>query len=608
MTGALGAGAASIVAVEELESGSPSGVLEPLVRVLRDASADLVVARWGATVDAGWYDALRSSAYADSLIATASALPDAQALESQEDSVPIGGPIWGCVFVRRDALELAVASFGGSLAGRDVEAALEAALSQPGLAHRLVLTPVVVPAGGTEELKRRLAPHPRARRSLDLIEAGDRPLRVLLDGRCFSFPMSGTQLNVLWLVRSLAERGDLDVSVLLPDAVHPSLASEIPKLPRSVERRTDGRSGPRPDVFHHPYQLLFERELGDALGIADRLVITQQDLIATRTPGYFPSNELWERNAALTHLSLLTADHVAFFSEHARRDALDEVGLPLERTSVIPLGTEHLDEFRDRPDLDERPAGVADGTRYLLVLGNAYAHKNRLFALRLFERLVRDHGWDGTLVLAGGHPPFGASVDDERAYLARHPELRVVDLGEVGEGEKRWLLRNAEVLLYPSLYEGFGLVPFEAAALGTPAVYAHRSSMQEFLPLDGALLDGWDVTTIAAQVADLLRDEDRAQGLVHALRQTAVPLTWTRTADAYAALYRSVLSAPVGASLVVGNHFTIEPREAVAGGLDELRLLKAHRRSGALRGIGRALFAGFALARRLTRLRRTRAG
>ena len=413
--------------------------------------------------------------------------------------------------------------------------------------------------------------------------------------------MSGTQLNVLWLLRSLAERGDLDVSVLLPDAVHPSLEPEIPKLPRSVERRTDGRSGPRPDVFHHPYQLLFERELGDALGIADRLVITQQDLIATRTPAYFPTKELWERNAALTHLSLLTADHVAFFSEHARRDAVDEVGLPLERTSVIPLGTEHLDEFRDRADLDARPAASTEGSPYLLVLGNAYAHKNRLFALRLFARLARDHGWDGALVLAGGHPPFGASVDDERAYLMRHPELRsrVVDLGEVGEGEKRWLLRNAELLLYPSLYEGFGLVPFEAAALGTPAVYAHRSSMQEFLPLDGALLDGWDLTGIAAEVADLLRDEDRAQSLVRALRKAAEPLTWARTADAYAGLYRAVMSAPVGASLVVGNHFTIEPREAVAGGIDELRLLKAHRRSGAVRASSRALFAGFALARRV---------
>ena len=125
------------------------------MEVLRDASADLVVARWGAEVEAGWYDALQSSAYADSLTATASATPLAQLPESDVQSLPIGGPIWGCVLVRRDALELAVASVGRSLAGLDVEAALEAALSQPGLAHRLVTTPVSLPGGGTEDLERR---------------------------------------------------------------------------------------------------------------------------------------------------------------------------------------------------------------------------------------------------------------------------------------------------------------------------------------------------------------------------------------------------------------------------------------------------------------------
>src|SRR5262249_5622382 len=157
----------------------------------------------------------------------------------------------------------------------------------------------------------------------------------------------------------------------------------------------------------------FERELTDVVSRADRLVITHQDLIATRTPTYFEKREHWERNSALTHLAFLCADHVAFFSEHARRQALDEGPLSHERTSVIPLGTEPLDEFRDREDLDEPPPGVATVNRYLLVLGNAYAHKNRSFALRLFARLVHDHAWDGLLIFAGGHPIVGSSVEDE---------------------------------------------------------------------------------------------------------------------------------------------------------------------------------------------------
>ena len=241
-----------------------------------------------------------------------------------------------------------------------------------------------------------------------------------------------------------------------------------------------------------------------------------------------------------------------------------------------------------RPGRSRRAAGrVAEGTPYLLVLGNAYVHKNRLFALRLFARLARDHGWDGTLVLAGGHPPFGASVEDEQAYLAGQLELRprVVDLGAVGEDEKRWLLRNAKLLLYPSLYEGFGLVPFEAAALGTPAVYAHRSSMQEFLPLDGALFKGWasrtspcrwrtcSVTQTARRVSSARCGKPRSR--VHGSQRSAPP-RHTRASTV----------CPVGGRRCVPRRRRpLHDRATLGGGgraLDELRLLKAHRGSTAI--------------------------
>src|SRR5262249_24958428 len=152
----------------------------------------------------------------------------------------------------------------------------------------------------------------------------NRPLRVLIDGRCLAFPMSGTQVNVLALLRSLAARSEVEVAVLLPETVHPSLLADLRDVPGRIERQTNTRTLPRPDVFHRPYQLLFERELGDVLGVGDRLVITQQDVILARTPAYFGTRRLWESYAALTRLSLLAADHVAFFSEHARRQALEE--------------------------------------------------------------------------------------------------------------------------------------------------------------------------------------------------------------------------------------------------------------------------------------------
>jgi glycosyltransferase involved in cell wall biosynthesis len=582
-----------------------------LLRLLRAAGADLVVTRSGAVVEPGWYETLRTSAYADSTIATASAMPrtrfenpETRSGAAMKYSLPIAGPAWGCVYVRRDALELAAPMLDDAFDAPELEAALDARLAQPGFAHRLTFTPVMVPGGRTADVNRLVASHPLTKRSLNLVDVGDRRLRVLLDGRCLAFPMSGTQVNVLSLVRSLATTQELDVGLLLPELVHPSIAADLRRIPVSVEREVAGRPTRPPDVFHRPYQLLLEGELGEVLDVAGRLVITQQDLILTRTRSYFTTSEDWERFAALTHLSLLAADHVAFFSEHARQQALEDNGLPLERTSVIPLGTEHLDDFRDREDLDKQPAQIDRRMPYLLVLGNAYAHKNRIFALRLFARLTREGLWDGALVLAGGHPPVGGSIEAERAYLKRNPEIsgRVSDIGPVSEEEKRWLYRNAALVLYPSLYEGFGLVPFEAAALRTPAVYAWNTSLREFLPSEGALLDGWDVERIAPQVADLLNDDHRSQALVGALRKAAAALTWSRTAESYADVYRRVTSAPVGTSLVIGAHFTVSPRLAVAASRDEQRLLNLYRRSPAFRVGAGALLRGASWLRRVPRL------
>ena len=139
-------------------------------------------------------------------------------------------------------------------------------------------------------------------------------------------------------------------------------------------------------------------------------------------------------------------------------------------------------------------------------------------------------------------------------------------------------------MLYPTLYEGFGLVPFEAAALGTPAVYSSRSSLGEFLPADGALLDGWDVQSITPQLLGLLTDEQRAERLVRALRRAAEPLTWHRTAESYLDVYRRVMSSPVGMSLVIGGNFTIQPRETAAATRGEQRLLTMYRRISSDRG------------------------
>jgi glycosyltransferase involved in cell wall biosynthesis len=228
---------------------------------------------------------------------------------------------------------------------------------------------------------------------------------------------------------------------------------------------------------------------------------------------------------------------------------------------------------------------TASGLRgpFLLVIGNAYLHKNRMHALQVFTSLRRDEHWSGTLVLAGGHPSFGGSAAVERRYLDGHPSdaEHVLDLGPVSESLKAALYRHASMVLYPTLSEGFGFVPFEAAAFGTPVSYSRRSALAEFLPETGALLDGWDADVSATRLAGVLADPTAGRAIVDAVRESGRILTWERTARDYLAIYEQVLTRRAGFSLALGG-LAIGPEIAVMAPAEQL-LLKIYRRSRAAR-------------------------
>ena len=104
-------------------------------------------------------------------------------------------------------------------------------------------------------------------------------------------------------------------------------------------------------------------------------------------------------------------------------------------------------------------------------------------------------------MLAGPHAARGTSAGEEAAWRAAHPRARadVVALGECPEAEKAWLYRNAALVLYPTTFEGFGFIPFEAAEAGAPSLWADQSSMADLLPSEHAGIVPWDVEATAAQ-------------------------------------------------------------------------------------------------------------
>lgn len=387
--------------------------------------------------------------------------------------------------------------------------------------------------------------HGVLRRSLACARVALHGLSVTIDGRALTAAVGGTQVYSVELVLALARTGRVRLRVVVPPDIGAEAASALAAVPEVtlISYQQAVAAAELTDIVHRPQQVFTTDDLALLRLLGERLVVGQQDLIAYRNPAYHASLDAWRRFRRVSRIALAAADSSVFFSEHARRDAIVEDLVDPGRAAVAAIGADGLWD----PPADPRPPnGVPPDRELLLCLGADYKHKNRAFAIELVHALRRDHGWNGVLVLAGGHTPYGSSAAEERLVLEQDPELAaaVVDVGSVDAGEKAWLYAHARAVLYPSTYEGFGLIPLEAARAGIPCLFAAQASLAE-LAKDGlAVLVPWDATVSAEAAAPLLVDAAARAEHVGRLRAVAAALRWDAVAEELIGIYERTLQSP----------------------------------------------------------------
>ena len=242
------------------------------------------------------------------------------------------------------------------------------------------------------------------------------------------------------------------------------------------------RAARNADVLHCP---TFRAPLRSSVP----LVVTVLDLAVLRHPELF---NRWNRTYSRLTVPrvVCAARRVIAISEFTKRELVDLLDVDPERVSVI--GVPPLVEF------------VSDGPRaegdYVLAVGTLEPRKNLERAADAASRagvelrVVGARGW-------GDVSPNGVRW-----------------LGEVGDDELARLLRGARALVYPSLYEGFGIPILEAMSVGTPVVTSRGGATEEVAGGAAVLVDPLDPASIAAGLddADRRRDELRALGLARA--------------------------------------------------------------------------------------------
>lgn len=266
-----------------------------------------------------------------------------------------------------------------------------------------------------------------------------------------------------------------------------------------------------------------------------RVVLTVHDLAYKLFPHTAPlATRRW-----LTRLdaSLRRASQIIVVSEQSRRDLLEsypsQAERLAERLSVIPLGVD--------PDVFQRaPADAVTAVRrrygiegpFLLSLGGIEPRKNLPALIRAYASLPEDVR--PALVIAGPVAPWNPEGwDIVRPALDELPPRirdRVVVTGYVSEDEKVALLSGAEALVYPSLYEGFGLPVIEAMACGTPVLTSDISALPETAGDAALLVDPHAQGDITAGMERLLTDTALRERLRAAGMARVTRFSWDETA------------------------------------------------------------------------------
>ena len=298
----------------------------------------------------------------------------------------------------------------------------------------------------------------------------------------------------------------LDYAFLAGGAVGPELVWEQLSLPRELRRL-------RADAVHAPNCFLpLRRPCPGAVTIHDLAFEAHREDFSLRTG--------WKYRT-LAPRAARSAERVICVSAFTRDDVCERYRVDPEKTRVI----------HSAPALP--PGGlVPPAGPYLLAVGDLRPKKNFARLAQAF-RALHANGVPHRLVIAGVDAGEG-----ERVREAAGPAPLEL-AGFVPDAELDALMRGADALVHPSLYEGFGFVVVEAMARGVPVACARATALPEIAGDAAVYFDPLDPDSIAGAIDAALRDRGR---LAEAGRRRAAGFSWPATAERTAAVYRELVA------------------------------------------------------------------
>lgn len=265
-------------------------------------------------------------------------------------------------------------------------------------------------------------------------------------------------------------------------------------------------------------------------------VITVHDLTFMVVPQHAEPSLARFLTGALPR-SVERATLIAADSEATRQDLISLMGVPPEKVEVVYAGVDACFAPVSDPGLlsQVRARYKLDGP-FILNVGTLEPRKNLEGLVRAYAVLREEHKVPHRLVLAGGKGWLYQGLFDMVSDLGLSSAVSFA--GYVAEEELPALMSLADVFVYPSFYEGFGLPPLEAMACGTPVVASTAPCLPEVLGEAALLVDPHDHDALAHAILRVLEDSELRQALLAKGRARAAQYTWAAAAERALSLYR----------------------------------------------------------------------
>ncbi len=284
----------------------------------------------------------------------------------------------------------------------------------------------------------------------------------------------------------------------------------------------------RADLYHSPYYLM-------PYWTGVPTLLTVYDLIPLLFPGHVSRRARWLFRWTMS-LALRSATDVVAISQSTRSDLQRVFSIRPEMTS-IPLAADPVFSPCPPTEIEAVRRKYALPETFVLYLGSNKPHKNLVSLIEAISHITH-YASRFTLVVAGAWDP---RYPEARQLAEARGVENVRWLGPVPEADLPALYSGAIALVFPSLYEGFGLPVLEAMACGTPVACSSTSSLPEVVGDAALTFPPTDPRAIAEALARLLQDADLRADLRERGLQQAARFSWKRTAEETLALYRHIV-------------------------------------------------------------------